>query len=48
VHLHGLAGDRAADALGEESLMASDILAHLPGAFRELIDRAARRCEPRR
>jgi NAD(P)H-hydrate epimerase len=36
VHLHGLAGDRAADALGEESLMASDILAHLPGAFREL------------
>jgi hydroxyethylthiazole kinase-like uncharacterized protein yjeF len=36
VHLHGLAGDRAAEVLGEESLMAGDILTHLPGAFREL------------
>ena len=36
VALHGLAGDRAAAVLGEESLMAGDILEHLPGALREL------------
>ena len=33
VHLHGLAGDIAAESLGQESLTASDIVAHLPAAF---------------
>lgn len=36
MYLHGLAGDIAAQAVGMESLMASDIIAHLPQAFREL------------
>ena len=36
VHLHGLAGDRAAQVVGEESLIASDIVRHLPAAFKEL------------
>ena len=35
-YLHGLAGDIAAKKFGKESLMASDIIAHLPQAFREL------------
>lgn len=34
VYLHGLAGDLAAEELGEESLMASDIINYLPQAFR--------------
>lgn len=34
VYLHGLAGDLARDALGEESLLATDLVAHLPAAFR--------------
>ncbi|MBQ9357493.1 MAG: NAD(P)H-hydrate dehydratase [Prevotella sp.] len=34
--LHGLAGDIAAEELGQESLMASDIIACLPKAFRTL------------
>lgn len=33
VYLHGLAGDLAARDLGEESLMASDIINYLPKAF---------------
>ncbi len=33
VYLHGLAGDLARDELGEESLIASDILGYLPKAF---------------
>lgn len=33
VYLHGLAGDLAAAELGEESLMASDIINYLPKAF---------------
>jgi NAD(P)H-hydrate epimerase len=36
VYLHGLAGDLAAARLGEEALVASDIIAALPDAFREL------------
>ena len=36
VYLHGLAGDLAAHDLGEESLMASDIINYLPKAFLEL------------
>jgi ADP-dependent NAD(P)H-hydrate dehydratase len=33
VYLHGLAGDLARDALGEPSLIASDLLDYLPPAF---------------
>ena len=36
VYLHGLAGDLAARELGQESLMASDIIRYLPRAFRRL------------
>lgn len=36
VYLHGLAGDLAANAVGEESLLASDICRHLPQAFSQL------------
>jgi NAD(P)H-hydrate epimerase len=36
VYLHGLAGDLAAQALGEESLIASDIIQYLPQAFKRL------------
>ena len=36
VYLHGLAGDIAADKLGKESLIASDIIDHLPMAFRSI------------
>lgn len=34
VNVHGRAGDRAAKALGEISLIATDLVDHLPGAFR--------------
>lgn len=33
MYLHGLAGDLAAKAVGKESLIASDIIDHLPQAF---------------
>jgi NAD(P)H-hydrate epimerase len=36
VYLHGKAGDLARDQLGEVSLIASDLLAYLPRAFRSL------------
>ncbi len=36
VYLHGLAGDLAAAELGEESLMASDLIAYLPKAFKSV------------
>lgn len=36
VFLHGLAGDLAKDHLGQESLMAFDIVSYLPLAFKEL------------
>lgn len=36
VYLHGLAGDIAAGKLGKESLIASDIIDHLPLAFRSI------------
>lgn len=38
VYLHGLAGDIAAKELGEESLIASDIIKYLPKAFKRLND----------
>jgi ADP-dependent NAD(P)H-hydrate dehydratase / NAD(P)H-hydrate epimerase len=36
IHLHGLAGDLAAETHGEKSLIASDIMGHLPAAFLKL------------
>ena len=36
VYLHGLAGDLAAQELGEESLVAGDIIGYLPQAFKRL------------
>ena len=38
VYLHGLAGDLAAQDIGEESLIASDIINYLPKAFKRLKD----------
>lgn len=38
VYLHGLAGDLAAQELGEESLMASDIISYLPKAFLRMLN----------
>jgi ADP-dependent NAD(P)H-hydrate dehydratase / NAD(P)H-hydrate epimerase len=35
VYLHGLAGDLAAEVQGVESLIATDLLAHLPDAFKQ-------------
>jgi NAD(P)H-hydrate epimerase len=36
VYLHGLAGDLAAETQGEKSLVAADIIVHLPAAFLRL------------
>lgn len=36
VYLHGLAGDLAAEDFGQEGMIASDIIDHLPQAFRTL------------
>ncbi|MCM1108670.1 MAG: NAD(P)H-hydrate dehydratase [Clostridium sp.] len=38
VYLHGLAGDIAADRMGQESMTAGDIVNALPAAFRKLIE----------
>jgi len=37
VFLHGLAGDIAAEKLGMHSMLASDLLIHLPQAFRKIL-----------
>jgi NAD(P)H-hydrate epimerase len=36
VHAHGLAGDLAAEKLGQVSLIASDLVGFLPAAFEAL------------
>lgn len=41
VFLHGLAGDAACTHLGEEALIATDLLRYLPIAFRQMRRRAA-------
>ena len=38
MYLHGLAGDIAARELGEESVIASDLIQYLPNAFKRLKD----------
>ena len=38
VYIHGLAGDRAAQRRGEISLVATDLVRALPGAFRRLLE----------
>lgn len=40
VYVHGLAGDLAAAQLGETSMIASDLVSHLPAAFLTLEDNA--------
>ena len=40
VYLHGLAGDAAVEHVGEESLVATDLLRYLPVAFRKMRQRA--------
>ncbi len=40
VYLHGLAGDVACESMGEHSLIATDLLAGLPEAFRRTRERA--------
>ena len=41
VYLHGLAGDLAAAELGRRAMLPSDLLAHLPAAFRRLLGAGA-------
>ena len=37
VYVHGLAGDLAADELGQISMTAGDLVRHLPQAWKELV-----------
>ena len=37
VHVHGLAGDLAAEELGQVSMIASDLIHYLPKAFRAVV-----------
>src|SRR5208337_3283305 len=41
VYLHGLAGDLAAESVGENSLVATDLVRFLPQAFAEMRDRGS-------
>ena len=41
VHLHGLAGDVARGTVGEQSLVATDLVRYMPEAFRQLRAEAA-------
>lgn len=41
VYLHGLAGDLAAEQMGQESLIASDLIRFLPEAFKQFREQAA-------
>lgn len=43
VFLHGLAGDMACKHIGEESMLATDLLRYLPSAFRHMRQRAKRK-----
>lgn len=43
VHLHGLAGDVARESMGEQSLVATDLLTGLPEAFRRTLQEAQER-----
>jgi NAD(P)H-hydrate epimerase len=38
VYLHGLAGDMAARGLGDFSVLASDVISHIPDAYRNLTE----------
>lgn len=38
MYIHGLAGDMAANVMGQESMIASDIIDNLPKAFKQLTD----------
>jgi NAD(P)H-hydrate epimerase len=40
VHLHGLAGDVACETMGEQSLVATDLIKAMPEAFRRIRERA--------
>lgn len=40
VYLHGLAGDAASERLGQESMVATDLLRYLPLAFRKMRQRS--------
>jgi len=39
VYLHGLAGDLAAEAVGQEAMVASDLMTQIPEAIRQLKSR---------
>ncbi len=41
VYLHGLAGDLAAEAVGQEAMVASDLMTQIPEAIRQLKSQAA-------
>jgi NAD(P)H-hydrate epimerase len=43
VYVHGLAGDRGAECLGQESLLAGDVAAALPDAIRAVGGRPSAR-----
>ncbi|MFI5403796.1 MAG: NAD(P)H-hydrate dehydratase, partial [Planctomycetota bacterium] len=46
VHAHARAGDLAALAVGEQSMIATDLVANLPAALGELVEESPRRMKP--